>query len=687
MFLVTIVFVCKHEMIVSALENVELSTIINEQKIIEEVDINDQFDENTAIVVLKPSQSQYTGISVNVSKKLDSIIEVNSISNLTNTVIGNDNPSDSGVMHHLEKADFRQILKINLNTNTKQDVINVIKKIELLDEVLYVGPNYISEGASVTTDDPYLSYQWGLVGSNGIDVENAGEFSVGNNAIRVGVIDSGIASHEDLNDNVVEGYDYYNKNGITTDDFGGHGTSVSGIIGAVGNNGIGVSGTNQNISLVPMQTAYNTERNGYHHNDEVISAIYSAINLWDTDNRISILNYSVSRYGHNTDILSAVKEFQGLFVWSAGNNGENLDDVAGIEDFSLDNLISVGAHDRFNERSIWSSEESSNYGEAVNIYAPGGKGSNQTPHNIYTTYSQSFSSYRYFNGTSAAAPHVTGVAALLLSINPNLTPLQLKNAILNSAETISITIPDGTKQDVKKLNAYNAVKYLFNYYNNQSNLKYNDVNINKYIDGLSPFYSKQNAMIKLYVQKQYEYDFSISSSNAIDVTLYDSDLNILETSKTSFNNKMQIIFSKELYLYGTYYLKVNYINQSLSGTVNITISGMQHTHSYDSWKYYSRIAHIEVCSDCGATGTKTEGHMVRQSEIRNNKANCLGCRILLDLSTDMAMIGFDSTSLKYSINGSYIFSSGIVVLVDEDVDDYLNGTLVFYNKDDLPLTQ
>ena len=73
--------------------------------------------------------------------------------------------------------------------------------------------------------------QWGLNGTYGINVEEAWKYTRGSKSIRVGVIDTGIADHEDLRPNLVAGWDFYNDNEITTDDLTGHGTHVAGIIG------------------------------------------------------------------------------------------------------------------------------------------------------------------------------------------------------------------------------------------------------------------------------------------------------------------------------------------------------------------------------------------------------------------------------------------------------------------------
>ena len=157
-------------------------------------------------------------------------------------------------------------------------------------------------------------------------------------------------------------------------------------------------------------------------------------------------------------LFRSISNYPGLFVWGAGNDGYNVDDYADISKFKLANLISVGAIDKNDERSVWHSSQSSNYGINVDIYAPGGEGiSSDYSKNIVTT-SNLNNGYCAFYGTSAATPHVTGVAALMLSINHDLTGAQLKEILLNNADDINITIPDGNKQSVKKLNAFKSVK-------------------------------------------------------------------------------------------------------------------------------------------------------------------------------------------------------------------------------------
>lgn len=197
---------------------------------------------------------------------------------------------------------------------------------------------------------------------------------------------------------------------------------VGGIIGAAGNNSIGVSGVCWNITLVPLQVV-NSE--GSFPIDDVIEAINYA-----TNNNIPILNYSGGGYNYNFAYEQAIKNYPGLFICSTGNgrdhdNNPNTSNVPVDTDitphypssFPLSNIISVA-----NTTNSDTLSSSSNYGDTtVDLAAPGT--------GILSTYPTSLTSsgYKSLSGTSMAAPHVTGVAALMKSINPDLTAIKIKN--------------------------------------------------------------------------------------------------------------------------------------------------------------------------------------------------------------------------------------------------------------------
>ena len=722
-FIMLALFICANNGYITV--NAEnMPSILNEDESLNDININDEFDDKSLIVVLEPSISQYSGVCYEFTELLHNVEKVESYEDLSELSVeslvssGIDIKYYSSIEEHLNSIEFKQILKINLNTTSKEEVIEVIELIKNIEGVLSAEPNYIYDSADAAVDDPLFNNQWSLTDTYGIDVTEAWNFTTGSNNVRVGIIDSGISEHLDLNDNVVSGKDFYNDDYVTTDDIGGHGTSVAGIIGAVSDNGLGVAGINHNVTLVPLQTAYDTSSNGIHYFDDVIKAITYARDSWDDPTkRIHILNFSVGGFGYSWDVLAAIETYKGLFVWSAGNDGKELNSLWVFNNFSLDNLISVGAHDINGQRSIWNSSESSNYGNLVNIYAPS---------SCRTTSSVSNNSYRIFGGTSCAAPHVTGVAALLLSLNENLSAFQLKQCIIQSAEIINITLPDGSTQNVKKLNGYNAIKYALSHYGHATTLKYNTKYYSKSVDSASTFFDEKNYFLKLDVENAYVYDFTISSSDALEVTLYDSNFNKINISPLSSNEGLKKTFSYYL-SNGTYFLQSNYISSSATGTINISIVGEPHTHSYVYEKTTS--GHIAECTLCGYTTTlshvydkhycvhcdeytaehdydsnyewisytqhsaecicgevTTQSHAVSSGSYNSGQrfATCLKCGGFVE--TGFVDWPLNSSLVnKVSINGSFILPNGIIVLEDEDIEAYINGTLVFYDKDKLPV--
>ena len=123
-------------------------------------------------------------------------------------------------------------------------------------------------------------------------------------------------------------------------------------------------------------------------------------------------------------------------------------------------------------------------------------------------------------------------------------------------------------------------------------------------------------------------------------------------------------------------------NTSHERTCTCGLSEFQ-THAYGRWMYYNNFLHKKTCT-CGYF--TTESHYVRRSDIVDGRyANCLGCLRRLDLNTDNAGIVMGNV-VKVSTNGSYILASGIVVLVDTDIEAYLAGTLEFYDRANMPPT-
>lgn len=426
-----------------------------DEKIYAEATIDEDFCDNSIMVVLKKNASIKSSSSEYRNERIFNGIKVKSINDLTAfpenfvTANGDINAKNAPALaEHFEKTSFRQILHIELGQASKQNVLDAIKQVEKMSDVMYVGPNRILTGGATNPDDPKYrdGTQWGL---NKINASGAWGITSGSSNVRVGVIDSGIASHDDLNGNVVTGWDFRTIDPNTgtfsrtlRQDIGGHGTGVAGVLGAVGNNGEGITGVAQNVSLVPLQTAKNTSGSGSHNINDIVAAIEHATNLWETSQRIDILNLSVSGFGTEIDILVAIEQFPGLSVWAAGNEGDNIDKLSNAWRFrNVPKLISVGGSDAndsggylshlwclFGEVHWGCKWIGFSYGETtVDIYAPA--------YGIYTT--SPGNNYRSsVEGTTFAAPHIAGVAALIKSKYPAMGPAQIKAAIMAGVDKI-----------------------------------------------------------------------------------------------------------------------------------------------------------------------------------------------------------------------------------------------------------
>jgi subtilisin family serine protease len=332
-----------------------------------------------------------------------------------------------------------QLFEIPVNSaQSIPEIVNYYNSLEFVD---YAEPNYLMETAAVPNDQFY-DLQWGFPN---IDAPSAWDTRTDASSVIVGVIDSGVQyDHPDLQANIwtnsgeIEGngidddgngyiddfygYDFDNDDSDPMDD-NGHGTHVAGTIGAVSNNSIGVSGVAWNASLMSLKVI------GGGSNADVARAIDYA-----TENGAQITNNSYGYAGNNvggsqvmSDAIGRADDAGVLYIAAAGNSrtGIPASDIDGSfnswpAEYSKvhDNVITVSAIDEdgsFASYSHWGDE-------SVQIAAPGTR--------VASTYTDS--GYVYLSGTSMAAPHVAGAAALLWAERPDLSHLEIKDAILNN---------------------------------------------------------------------------------------------------------------------------------------------------------------------------------------------------------------------------------------------------------------
>ncbi len=340
----------------------------------------------------------------------------------------------------------------------QQGWLDVMHQLSFTPGVAYVEPDL----RMMPDADPYFNYQWYLSYPNrGINAEDAWDYSTGSGAV-VAVLDTGILPHPDLTANTLPGYDFVTDtfaandgngrdadpsdpgDGVTAGACGGgeprqdrnstwHGTHVAGIAVAP-SNGIGVMGVAHGASVLPLRVMGRC--GGY--TSDIVDAIYwaagySVAGVPDNSVAVDAINLSLSStvtsscgqaYG---DAISAAIDAGVSVVTSAGNKAADAGDYA---PGNCAGVINVAAVDRYGYKAPYS-----NTGSVVDLAAAGGR---IVGDNSYTGIWSTFNSgdfapaehiYARLQGTSMAAPQVAATIALMRSVEPGATPLELETAI------------------------------------------------------------------------------------------------------------------------------------------------------------------------------------------------------------------------------------------------------------------
>lgn len=337
----------------------------------------------------------------------------------------------------------------------KLETIRTVGQLDKRADIEYAEPNYRVTAQYIPTDPAYI-YQWHYPA---INLPQAWDVTTGSADVVVAVIDSGVfLSHPDLQGQLLAGYDFISVESYANDGdgidpdpddpgdsihLGGsswHGTHVSGIVAAAMDNGEGGVGVAPAARVMPLRAL---GRGGGLAYDILQSVRYAAGMENDSgtlpERAADIINLSLGGSGYSQasqNLYQQVRERGVIVVASAGN--ENVDEP--LYPASYDAVISVAATDFVGERAPYS-----NRGPFVDVAAPGGLTTADRNSDGYSdgilsasveeTATSTVGGYIFYEGTSMAAPHVSGVAALMKSVYPQLTPDEFDSLLISGAIT------------------------------------------------------------------------------------------------------------------------------------------------------------------------------------------------------------------------------------------------------------
>lgn len=334
--------------------------------------------------------------------------------------------------------------------------------------VEFVEENKMMQALAVPNDTQY-SNQWHYFeATGGLNVQNAWDKVTGA-GVTVAVLDTGYRPHTDLNANLLQGYDMISNSTIGNDGNGRdsdardpgdavtanecgythnasnsswHGTHVAGTVAAVTNNNKGVAGVAYGAKVVPVRVLGKCGGTTADIADGIIWASGGSVSGVPANaNPADVINMSLGGQGScsstTQSAINAARANGAAIVIAAGNSNGN---VSGYNPGNCNGVITVAATGRNGGRAYYS-----NYGSLIDVAAPGGAQSfANDPEGILSTMNSgtngpSSDNYEYSQGTSMAAPHVAGVAALIKQAKPNATPDEIESILKTTTRSFPAT--------------------------------------------------------------------------------------------------------------------------------------------------------------------------------------------------------------------------------------------------------
>jgi type VII secretion-associated serine protease mycosin len=331
-----------------------------------------------------------------------------------------------------ERVEGLGVLRLGVPVGREMEIVQLLQKNPLVE---WAELNQVAQALRIPDDPLYQQFQWNL---RKVQAEQAWDISTGSPDVIVAVLDTGIdASHPDLAGKLVPGYDFLNDDAIPEDN-SGHGTHNSGIIGAATSNAVGVAGVAWNCRIMPVKVL---NSNGTGPESVIARGI-----MFAADQGAQIINMSFGSPTSSRVLSDAVRYAYNkgaLLVAGAGNTAKTNNSM--VYPAAFDQVLAVAATDENDEVGDFSQHH-----PYVGISAPGVR--------IVSSYwrGATTSGYQSASGTSAAAPHVSGVAALIKSVNPALTNSQVRQILMDTADDLGAPGRD-EHYGAGRLNAYKAL--------------------------------------------------------------------------------------------------------------------------------------------------------------------------------------------------------------------------------------
>lgn len=335
------------------------------------------------------------------------------------------------------KRELQKIYRITFEEFNQID--DLISELNKLDNIVYAEKEPIYKTTYVPNDTyHYGTNKWYHTQVNS---EQAWDLSLGNESIKIAVVDNGIATgHLDLNvfkerdvaddDDDATPPETYNQNQSWS-----HGTHCAGLATAQINNSTGIASLGGNVQLIAVKATGNDQ------NPDFTYYGYAGVQ-WACENGANVVSMSYGSESSSNAMQELINSYpEIIFVAAAGNDSSSTQNFPA----AYSNVIGVGSVDSNDLRSSFS-----NYNVGfpwIDVAAPGGFSYGGL---LSSVYSESLDGYARFGGTSMATPFTAGLAGLMMSVNPSLTPSQIQNCMRNSGVDINQNIGP-------RIDAYQAI--------------------------------------------------------------------------------------------------------------------------------------------------------------------------------------------------------------------------------------